>query len=276
MRERAMLIRAQSGNPRRGPRSRYRGPARAPGAGTGSQPPMTTPLKTRVLLADDHELVRSGLVLDLQPDIQVVEAADGAEDHPAEVHGRRHRSRRHRCLDAATRRPAGGGRTASASPAAAGADAQPMHDNEQYFFAALQAGASGYVLKSAASRDLVHAVRAKYARRAVPLSGGEVAVCPISRHGARGATPKDPLTAREVEILKLIAEAHTSDAIASMLAISRRTVEHHLANILRKLGMRIQDRHPIRDPPRPRRALSAAPSRSPGPGSRGPASRTPT
>jgi DNA-binding NarL/FixJ family response regulator len=52
------------------------------------------------------------------------------------------------------------------------------------------------------------------------------------------AEPRDPLTARELEVLKLIAEAHTSDEIAEMLVISRRTVDHHRANILAKLGMR--------------------------------------
>jgi DNA-binding NarL/FixJ family response regulator len=203
---------------------------------------MTTPLKTRVLLADDHELVRSGLrlVLDSQPDIQVVaEAADGAEAIRECLSG---------TVDLAV--------IDVSMPRLTGLQAADelrrrlpqlrvlmlsMHDNEQYFFAALKAGACGYVLKSAASRDLVHAVRASM--RGEPFLY-PAAVATLFRDylegGAHGEdpAPRDPLTGREVEVLKLIAEAHTSEGIASMLAISRRTVEHHRANILRKLGMR--------------------------------------
>lgn len=203
---------------------------------------MTTPLKTRVLLADDHELVRSGLrmVLDAQPDIEVVaEAADGAEA-VGECLARR--------IDLAV--------LDVAMPRLTGLQAAEelrrrapqlrvlllsMHDNEQYFFAALKAGAAGYVLKSSASRDLVNAVRASM--RGEPFLYPPAVATLFRAHlerVARGeeAGPVDPLTARELEVLKLIAEAHGSEAIASMLGVSRRTVEHHRANILRKLGMR--------------------------------------
>jgi DNA-binding NarL/FixJ family response regulator len=200
-----------------------------------------TPLKTRVLLADDHELVRSGLrlVLDSQPDIEVVaEATDGAEAV---------RKGLSEAVDLAV--------IDVSMPRLTGLQAADelhrhrpslrvlmlsMHDNEQYFFAALKAGASGYVLKSAANRDLVRAVRASM--RGEPFLYPP-AVAAIFRdyveRTRRGETsPEDPLTSRELEVLKLIAEAHTSEEIATMLAISRKTVEHHRANILHKLGMR--------------------------------------
>ena len=115
-----------------------------------------------------------------------------------------------------------------------------MHDNEQYFFAALKAGASGYVLKSAANRDLVHAVRASMRGEPFLYPPAVAAIFRDYIEGARrGETlPADPLTPREVEVLKLIAEAHTSEQIAAILAISKKTVENHRANILHKLGMR--------------------------------------
>jgi DNA-binding NarL/FixJ family response regulator len=116
-----------------------------------------------------------------------------------------------------------------------------MHDNEQYFFAALKAGAAGYVLKSAATRDLVNAVRASMRGEPFLYPPAVAALFRdylenVARDGE--PAPADRLTKRELEVLKLIAEAHSSEAIASMLAVSRRTVEHHRANILRKLGMR--------------------------------------
>jgi DNA-binding NarL/FixJ family response regulator len=202
---------------------------------------VTTPLKTRVLLADDHEVVRSGLrlVLDSQPDIEVVaEAGDGAQAVRECLAGIVDLA----VIDVSMPRMTG---LQAAEEVRARAPAVrvlmlSMHDNEQYFFAALKAGASGYVLKSAASRDLVDAVRASM--RGEPFLYPP-AVTALFRdyleRARRGeASTSDPLTGREREVLKLIAEAHTSDAIASMLEISRRTVEHHRASILRKLGMR--------------------------------------
>jgi DNA-binding NarL/FixJ family response regulator len=115
-----------------------------------------------------------------------------------------------------------------------------MYDSEQYFFEALKAGASGYVLKSAADRDLVEACRA--AMRGEPFLY-PAAIAALIRdyldRAVRGeTTPTDPLTPRELEIVKLVAEGHTSDEIAGMLFISRKTVDRHRANILEKLGMR--------------------------------------
>jgi DNA-binding NarL/FixJ family response regulator len=202
---------------------------------------MPTPLKTRVLLADDHTVVRSGLrmVLDSQPDIEVVaEAGDGAEAVQKAMSPDIDLA----ILDVSMPRMTG---------LQAVAELQrrrpelrvlilSMHDNEQYFFEALKAGASGYVLKSAANRDLVEAVRASM--RGEPFLYPAAVTALVrdylerARHGE--ATPVDPLTPREQEVVKLIAEGHTSDEIAQTLVISRKTVERHRANILEKLGMR--------------------------------------
>jgi DNA-binding NarL/FixJ family response regulator len=114
-----------------------------------------------------------------------------------------------------------------------------MYDSEQYFFEALKAGASGYVLKSAADRDLVEACRA--AMRGEPFLY-PAAVSALIRdyldRANRGEADGDVLTPRELEIVKLVAEGHSSDDIATTLVISRKTVEHHRSHIMEKLGMR--------------------------------------
>src|SRR5262249_3379526 len=112
-----------------------------------------------------------------------------------------------------------------------------MHDNEQYLFEALKAGASGYVLKSGADRDIVDACRAAMRGEAFlyPAAVGALVRDFLERDADRDAF--EPLTPRELEILKLIAEAHSSKEIAQMLFISLKTVERHRANILEKLGM---------------------------------------
>ena len=115
-----------------------------------------------------------------------------------------------------------------------------MYDSEQYLFEALRAGASGYVLKSAADRDLVEACRA--AVRGDPFLYPAAVTALIrdylQRARSGGEAPRDPLSPRELQVLKLIAEAQTSDQIALELSISRRTVDRHRENILGKLGMR--------------------------------------
>jgi DNA-binding NarL/FixJ family response regulator len=108
-----------------------------------------------------------------------------------------------------------------------------MHDSEQYLFAALAAGASGYVLKSAADRDLVDACRAALRGESFLYPS---AVRSLIRDHLRGGDG-DVLTPREREIVKLIAEAHSNKEIAELLTISVKTVERHRANILEKLGM---------------------------------------
>jgi DNA-binding NarL/FixJ family response regulator len=115
-----------------------------------------------------------------------------------------------------------------------------VHDNERYFFEALRAGASGYVLKSAANRDLVDACRAAMRGESFLYPAAVTAlVREYLEQARRGeAAPEDPLTPRELQVVKLIAEGRTSDQIAEELVISRKTVDHHRANLLGKLGMR--------------------------------------
>jgi DNA-binding NarL/FixJ family response regulator len=201
---------------------------------------MVTPLKTRVLLADDHAVVRSGLraVLDAEPDIEVVaEAQDGAEAVQRAMQGDIDLA----VLDVSMPRLTGLQATAELRRRS---DVRVLilsvHDNEQYFFEALRAGASGYVLKSAANRDLIEACRA--VMRGEPFLYPNAIVALVRDYleqARRGeAVPADPLTPRELQIVKLIAEGHTSDEIAQDLVISRKTVDHHRANILAKLEMR--------------------------------------
>jgi DNA-binding NarL/FixJ family response regulator len=114
-----------------------------------------------------------------------------------------------------------------------------VHDTEQYFFEALKVGASGYVLKTAANRDLVQACRASMRGEAYyPIAVAALVRDYLDRVRRGETTPKDPLTPRELQVVKLIAEGHTSDEIATALTISRKTVDHHRAHILEKLGMR--------------------------------------
>ena len=113
-----------------------------------------------------------------------------------------------------------------------------MYDSEQYFFEALKAGASGYVLKSAADRDLVEACRAAMRGEPFLYPAAVAALIRDYLDRAAGEAPADPLTPRELEIVKLVAEGFTSEEIAETLVISKKTVEHHRSHILEKLGMR--------------------------------------
>jgi DNA-binding NarL/FixJ family response regulator len=193
---------------------------------------------TRILLADDHAMVRRGLrlVLDSEPDLEVVaEAGDGAEaveralDESVDL----------AVLDVTMPRMTGiqaAGELHRRKPELRTLMLS-MHDNEQYFFEALKAGAAGYVLKASADRDLVEACRA--AVRGEPFLYPAAVTALIRDFLEReDGDELEPLTPRELEILKLIAEAHSTKEIADILVISPKTVERHRANILGKLGMR--------------------------------------
>lgn len=203
---------------------------------------MTTPLKTRILLADDHALVREGLrmVLEVQPDLKVVaEAGDGVEA----VRVALSQDVDLAVLDVAM--PKMTGLQAARELRARRPDVRvlmlSMHDSEQYFFEALKVGASGYVLKSGANRDLVEACRAAMRGQSFLYPAAVTALIRdyLDRRGAPGETaPTDLLTPREQDVVKLIAEGHTSDEIASILVIAKKTVDRHRANVLEKLGMR--------------------------------------
>jgi len=114
-----------------------------------------------------------------------------------------------------------------------------MHENEQFLYEALKAGASGYVLKSAADRDLVEACRAAMRGEPFLYPGAVTALIRdfLDRERNGGPLREDPLTPREQEVVKLIAESYSNQQIADALVISVKTVERHRANILEKLGM---------------------------------------
>lgn len=195
----------------------------------------------RVLLADDHALVRRGvrMILDAEPDLQVVaEAADGAEA----VEVVRREALDLVVLDVAMPRLTGlqAAREISRRSSPPPILLLSMHDNEQYFFESLRVGACGYVLKSVADRDLVAACRAALRGESFLYPQAEsVLVRDYLERLRRGERlPRAVLTAREDEVVKLIAEGHSSREIARLLTISVRTVERHRENILGKLGMR--------------------------------------
>ena len=201
---------------------------------------MGTPLKTRVLLADDHPIVLRGLVgvLDRQPDFEVVaEASDGEEAVRAVLAGGVDLA----ILDVSMPRKTG--LQAAREITQRAPDVRvlilSMHENEEFLFEALAAGASGYILKTAVDRDLLDACRAAMRGEPFLYPGAVRAIIREHLERARRGEParSDPLTPREQEVVKLIAEAHTNDEIAQMLVISKKTVERHRANILEKLGM---------------------------------------
>lgn len=198
--------------------------------------------KIRILLADDHAILRAGLVrlLGEEKDIEVVgEAENGREAvqkvqelHPDIV-----------LMDIGM--PVMNGMEATKQIKKRDADVKvlvlTMHDNEEYLFQVLQAGAAGYVLKKAADSDLVNAIHV--------VSRGDCFLYPSAakmvvedyldklKHGQEPTSSFDTLTDREREILTLVAEGHTNREIAENLFISVKTVETHKANIMEKLNL---------------------------------------
>jgi DNA-binding NarL/FixJ family response regulator len=193
------------------------------------------------MLVDDHAMVRRGLrmVVDAEPDLTVVaEAGDGLEA----LERARETDLDLVVLDVSMPRMTGlqAARELIALRPGLRVLMLSMHDNEQYLFEALKAGASGYVLKTAADHDLVAACRASL--RGEPFlypSAIAALVRDFLTRAARGEDePADPLTPRELQVVKLIAEAYSNEQIAEALGISRSTVQRHRENLMAKLGMR--------------------------------------
>jgi two-component system, NarL family, response regulator NreC len=198
--------------------------------------------KTRILLADDHKLMRSGLkaLIEQQPDLAVVgEADDGRQAVALAI------SLKPDLLVMDIGMPNLNGIEAAhqitqANPATA-IVILSMHSDESYVLRALKAGAKGYLLKDSAESDLIRAVHA--------VAGGKSFFSPavskvllddyvrkLQRSGAEDAY--DLLTPREREILQLIAEGKSNKDVANLLNLSVYTVETHRSNIMEKLNLR--------------------------------------
>ena len=196
----------------------------------------------RLLLVDDHEMVRTGLrmLLENQSDLQIVaEASNGAQAlelvalyHPDVV-----------IMDITL--PDMSGIEATREIKARFPDvavvALTIHDDEQYFFEMLQAGASGYVPKRAAPDDLINSIRAAHADEIFiyPSLAKALVADFLSRKQSQseGESSLSTLTSREQEVLELLAGGNSNEEIAEKLMISKHTVARHRENLMRKLGL---------------------------------------
>jgi two-component system response regulator NreC len=197
--------------------------------------------KTKVLIAEDHTIVRQGLsaLINRQPDMAVVgEAGDGKEA----VEKTKELCPDVVLMDIAMKHMNGLEATARIKKMAPEVKVLvlTMYENEEYIFQILRAGASGYLLKEAAMNDLISAIKAvKKGESYLSPSISKKVIEDYIRRAELGekATVNDILSDREREILQLIAEGHTYDDIASILCISKKTVETHRANIMDKLNI---------------------------------------
>ena len=191
----------------------------------------------RVVIVDDHAVVRSGLrlLLEAEDDIHV-EDEGGSADEAVRL------ARLYKpdivLLDVTM--PGRSGLDAAEEIRKAAPEAQilvlSMHDDPSYVREAFAAGASGYLLKEAADADLVQAVRevAAGSRYVHPALGARLAAAEAE---AAALAAADPLSEREREVLRLLALGHTNQEIAKMLYISVRTAETHRAHIMQKLRL---------------------------------------
>jgi DNA-binding NarL/FixJ family response regulator len=192
----------------------------------------------RVVIADDHGIVRSGLrmLIDRQRDMEVVaEAGDGVAALEQTQAQRPHVA----VLDVSMPRMTGlqAAREIRSHVPDTRVLLLSMHDDERYFLEGLEAGAAGYVLKRAADTDLIGAVRTVAGGRTFLSDDAQRTLMDTWLENGSPA-PDDPLTPRELEVVKLIAEAFNNRQIADTLGLSEKTVESHRTNLFRKLGMR--------------------------------------
>jgi two-component system, NarL family, response regulator NreC len=189
----------------------------------------------RIVIVDDHAIVRSGLklLLDAQEDLEVVGEAGDARTAVFEA-----RARKPDVILMDVVMPTGSGIEATPAVLKEAPEAKvlilSMQDDPAYVREAFAAGASGYVLKEAADAELVAAVREVAAgqRYVHPVLGARLVAAEADE---RARADEDPLSEREHEILRLLALGHTNQEIASQLYLSVRTVETHRAHIMQKL-----------------------------------------
>jgi DNA-binding NarL/FixJ family response regulator len=196
--------------------------------------------KLRILLADDHNVVRAGLrsLIDTQPDMEVIaEAADGeaacrrsAELRPDVV-----------VMDVSMPRLAGAPATEQIKRDRPDVKvlALTVHEDCGYLQQLLQAGDSGYLIKRAAADDLIHAIRtvARGGTYLDPSLAGKILGGLVGRSAPTGSSPSEMLSDREEEVLRLIARGFTNREIAAQLDVSVKTVETHKAQAMEKLGV---------------------------------------
>lgn len=205
-----------------------------------------TGMPIRIILADDHAMVREGLrmVLEAQPDFDIVgEASDG-----------------HGAVDLAAQRQPHVALMDVTMPGMSGIEATQLiagscrdvkvlgltvHENQEYFFRMLAAGASGYILKGATSAELVEAIRSVHQGGVflTPVLAGHVVSEFLEYRDRALMVGQNGLTAREIEVFKILAEGLTNQAIADKLGLSIHTVQTHRGNIMRKLGL--ENRHQL-------------------------------
>jgi two-component system response regulator NreC len=190
---------------------------------------------TRILLADDHQVVRQGLraLLESAGFAVVGEAADGHEAV------RLAQSLRPDVCVLDLAMPQLNGLDAAAAILRASATTKTvlltMHTEDRYVSEALKAGVRGYVLKTQASSDLVQAIR-EVARGMTYLSPG-VSQAVVEAYLAKSDLPPDPLTLRERQVLQLVAEGKTTKEVARLLGVSVKTAESHRTRIMAKLNI---------------------------------------
>jgi len=193
----------------------------------------------RLLIVDDHTLFRQGLVslLQMEPELEVVgEAADGEEVV------RLVRELRPDVVLMDVQMPQVDGVEATRRLLAAVPEARVLmltvSEEDEDLFAAIQAGARGYILKNAEADELLEAIRRVHAGEAMLSSAVTLRVLEALRTGQIPTSPDLPLTPRERDVLRLLARGASNRQIAETLMISENTVKTHVRNILDKLGLR--------------------------------------
>lgn len=195
----------------------------------------------RLLLVDDHEIVRTGIsmLLESETDLSIVgEASTGAQAlemasqlHPDVV-----------IMDITLPDVSGieVTRQLKAQHPEIAVVALTIHEDQQYFFEMLQAGADGYVPKRAASEDLIKAIHAAFSGEVfIYPSLAKVLVSDFLNQAADGKEKEsvNEITAREQQVLEMLAAGKTNEEIAAALSISKHTVARHRENVMRKLGL---------------------------------------